>query len=455
MEIFQTIWTVLTSENESLTKLIISPLTFLEAYLYMMLFITILKISCTKKQKTWYTITFAIIAIINFLFIPSPYYTFINVLACPILVFIIFKLNVINSILCEVVTYIFTFIIITPLILIYTVFLDIPSSTVNAVPLQRIIYSIFFYIAMFLLYKTCAKYTINISMLNKLKKNISYPLLINFILGTLAMAIQCYLEFLYIDYIPASLIVLSIVVLFLYFIISFYSLYRTNTLEATTEKLEKEKLYNQTLGLLYDNIRGFKHDFNNIVQGIGGYISTNNMGGLKEYYSQILDDCQKVNNLSLLSPEVINNPAIYSILASKYHTANELGIKVNIEVFMDLSNINMKIYELTRVIGILLDNAIEASKLCEEKEINITIRKDVRANKQLFIIENTYLNKDVNIDEIFEKGKTSKTKKDAKNHGLGLWEVRNLVKKRRNLNLYTTKDEKYFKQQFEIYSNKV
>ena len=451
MEILQTIWNVLTSENERIANIVISPFIFIELYLYMKLFTTILNIKCTKKQKNIYVILSSVIAIANILFIPSPYYTFINVLACPILVFIIFKLNIINSILCEVVTYVFTFIIISPLILVYTVVLGIPSSVVNAVPLQRLIYSIIFYILMYILYKLCARFNINIAMLTKFKKNISTPLLINFILGTLAMAVQCYVEFIYIDYIPAYLIVLSILVLLLYFVISFYSLFRTNKLELTTEKLEQEQLYNKTLVLMYDNIRGFKHDFNNIVQGIGGYISTNNMDGLKEYYSEILDDCQRVNNLSLLSPEVINNPALYSLLTSKYHDATELGIKVNIEVFMDLSNINMKIYELTRALGILLDNAIEAAKECSEKEVNITMRKDKKSNKQLFIIENTYTNKDVNIDEIFKKGKTSKTSEDAKSHGLGLWEVRNTVKKRKNLDLYTTKNEKYFKQQFEVY----
>lgn len=85
------------------------------------------------------------------------------------------------------------------------------------------------------------------------------------------------------------------------------------------------------------------------------------------------------------------------------------------------------------------------------KEIIITFRKDIQKHKQLFIIQNTYSNKDVNIDEIFEKGKTTKVTKDSKNHGLGLWEIRQLLKKNHNLNLYTTKTEKYFKQQFEIY----
>ena len=451
MEILQTIWNVLTSENERITNIIVSPLNFVEVYLGMLIFTNILNIECSHKQKLIYSVVLGLIGIINLLFIPSPYYSFVNLFTFPVLVYIIFHLNILEAILCEIVVYFSMFLIITPLQLLYSYVTKLPSTLISAIPIHRLIYSILFYILIYLFCLICKKKNINLYRLHGIKKNFSPTLIINLLVGTLAIAVQYFIEYSYIDYMPVYVVIISIFVLITYFIISIVSLFRTSKLEVTTEELEKEHLYNQTLGLLYDNIRGFKHDFNNIVQGIGGYISTNNMEGLKEYYSQILDDCHRVNNLSLLSPEVINNPAIYSLLASKYYTANELGIKVNIEVFMDLSNINMKIYELTRVLGILLDNAIEASKECEEKEINITMRKDVKLNKQLFIVENTYLNKDINIDEIFEKGKTSKTKEDAKNHGLGLWEVRNLVKKRKNLNLYTTKDEKNFKQQFEIF----
>ena len=67
------------------------------------------------------------------------------------------------------------------------------------------------------------------------------------------------------------------------------------------------------------------------------------MNGLKKYYSQLLKDCQSVNNLTALNPDVINNPAIYSILASKYHKANELGIHINLEVFLDLTTLTTNI----------------------------------------------------------------------------------------------------------------
>lgn len=178
-----------------------------------------------------------------------------------------------------------------------------------------------------------------------------------------------------------------------------------------------------------------------------GYVGSGDMEGLRTYYSQLLDDCQKVNNLYGLSPEVITNPAIYSILASKYHKADELGIKINLDTYLNLKNLNMPIYEFSRILGILMDNAIEASQECEEKLINVEIRKDFKVDRQVLIIENTYANKDVNLDSIFEKGVTSK----PGNTGIGLWEVRKILSKNNDLNLFTNKDEKFFKQQLEMY----
>ena len=66
---------------------------------------------------------------------------------------------------------------------------------------------------------------------------------------------------------------------------------------------------------------------------------------------------------------------------------------------------------------------------------------------QLLIIENTYTNKDVNTDKIFGKGYSTK----KGNTGLGLWEVRQILNRNNNLNLFTTKNDEFFTQQFEIF----
>ena len=104
---------------------------------------------------------------------------------------------------------------------------------------------------------------------------------------------------------------------------------------------------------------------------------------------------------------------------------------------------------MIRILGILLDNAIQATRECDKKQINITIRKESKRNRQLLIVENTYAEKDIDTEKIYEKGYSTK----EGNTGLGLWEVRQILKKNTNLNLFTSKDNTYFKQQLEIYKN--
>lgn len=451
MEILQTIWTALTTENETLTKIFASFLMFIELYVSMLLFITILKIPANKKQKILYVLLLSLIGILNLWIIPTPYNTFINLIACPILVHFIFKTNLLKSILAEIIPYIVFVLLGSILVNIYTILSGIPTNSFVIVPIHKFLFSILMYSCAYFIYLFFKKHNININVVEKFGDASSRILLLNFSIGIVAVCIQSYLARFYNDYLPFHITFASVLILLIYFIISIYTLSRTSKLEVTTQSLEEERLYNKTLTILYDNIRGFKHDFNNIVQAIGGYISTNNMEGLKDYYSSLMEDCKKVNNLAVLNPELINNPAVYSLLTSKYHKAEELNIKMNFEVFLDLTTLNIKTYDLSRILGILLDNAIEASNKCEEKIINITIRKDNKANRQLFVIENTYSNKNVDTDRIFEKGYTSKVEEDNKSHGLGLWEVRKILNKNNNLNLFTSKDNKFFKQQLEIY----
>ncbi len=452
MEILQTILNALTSENELIMTIISIPMTFIEASIALLVFSYILNMSYTRKQATIYVIVFALIGIITPHVIRSPFYTFINVVALPVLLYFILKTNSLKAICAEALFYIIIFCIGTPLVLLYSSILHQDSIAFSTVPIYKIIYSLSLYVLLLALYKFLKKFKLRIRVLDRFDRWSYNALIINFILGTLAIFMQAYIECFYIKYIPTSFIITSLVVMIIYFITNLYSLYRTNQLEETQQLLSEEKMYNKTLNTLHDNIRGFKHDFNNIVQAIGGYLSTDNIDGLRTYYKDLLEECQLNNNLSLLNPEIINNPAIYSLLADKLYKCQEQKIKLNLEVLMDLSNLNIKMYELTRILGILLDNAIDAANKCDKKIVNIIFRKDNKTKIDLIIIQNTYINKDVNIDRIFEKGYTSKKDSDSKNHGLGLWEVRKYLKRNTNLDLYTTKNNEYFTQQFEIYN---
>lgn len=239
---------------------------------------------------------------------------------------------------------------------------------------------------------------------------------------------------------------LYVLTLDMYFFISITSIIYICSAIYSKQKIKNLNLCNKTILTMYDDTRAFKHDFHNILQAIGGYILTKDMEGLKKYYTEITGDCINSNNFCKLNPELINNPAIYNILVDKYTIANNNDIQINLDVMLDLNKLNIKIYELTRILGILLDNAIEASKECNEKNINISFKQDKQ--KQMLIVENTYNNKQVSIDKIFEKDFTTK----PHNTGLGLWEVRKILNKNSNLNLHTSKNNDYFSQQLEIYT---
>ena len=68
-------------------------------------------------------------------------------------------------------------------------------------------------------------------------------------------------------------------------------------------------------------------------------------------------------------------------------------------------------------------------------------------NRLLLIVENTYKNKDVDTEKIYEKGFST----NPGNSCLGLWKVRQILIRNNNLNLFTTGGDEYFKQQLEIY----
>lgn len=448
MEIFQTIWTAMTTPNPDLIQIITIPFGFLEIYLYMLLFTTILNFSTTQKYKLLYvSIIFIIGTFLNFLF--PTLANIANIILAPILIMVIFKTSILKAFIANIFPLVIGTILTTLISKIYLVAFQISLETLTDVVIYRIPFIIIVYFFMFVFYLLSKYLKLNINLLDNMKHENKNLLIINSILGVICLSSQYYLTVYYVDKLPILVTILSTISIFTYFFISIYSLTRTTRLEIANQDLEESQLYNKSLKILHDNIRGFKHDFNNIVQSIGGYVATEDMEGLKKYYAQLLDDCQRVNNLSILSPDVINNPAIYSLLTSKYYKANELGIKINLEIFMDLSTINMKIYEFTRILGILLDNAIEASSECDEKIVDIEFRKDFRLNKQLVIIKNTFLNQDIDMSKIFEKGYS--TKKNKKDHGLGLWEVNQILRKNNNMvELLTNKQDGLFIQQLEI-----
>ena len=349
MEILQTIWTALTTPNEGLINIISIPLAFLDAYIGMIFFSACLNIKSSRKQKIIYVCTFSVLALIINMVLPNLYSTFVRMILWPILVILILKTSVLKGILSEVVVLAITSCLeFISTRVVFGIF-HVTTNEIMLIPIYRFSIILSIYLVIWLLAIAIKYFKINIKIFDEMPTKTKLLLLANILLMAVVIAMQFYLIYFYIDIMPAFITFISILGLLAYFSISIYSIINSSKLEITARDLEGANLTIHSLRVLHDTVRTFKHDFDNIVNGIGGYVRNNDMEGLTKYYDQLLQDCNKTNNLYSLNPDVINHPAIYNILATKYYVADELNVQINLDIFLDLKEIEKYIGDKTVV----------------------------------------------------------------------------------------------------------
>ncbi|WP_314061021.1 GHKL domain-containing protein [uncultured Vagococcus sp.] len=194
-------------------------------------------------------------------------------------------------------------------------------------------------------------------------------------------------------------------------------------------------------------VRKFRHDYQNILTSLEIFIMEDDMVGLKEYFQLSIkresillnNQIQKISDLNKI--EVI---AIKSILANKLIYAQEKGIDVTFEAVEKVSEINLETVGLVRIIGIIMDNAIEATEIQGNGIIRVAI---FYINQDLFFIfENTCEKEVVSIHELTKNGVSTK----GNGRGQGLTNLAELVAKYDNLFLETRIENLTFIQQIII-----
>lgn len=432
------------TDNDLVFSILYSPITLVTCFFCIKLCCQLINIKITLKQNIISALLFGILLIIGKLYLPISYYRILSLIILPFIFIFIFKSNITQGILADVIMYIIV-------VSINTIFSHVYCQTYGIekfkegikIPIYKIMLMSTYIIAYYITKAKNTSITINESIPSDEHKRI----LLLSILGLLALTLQLWQSIYYSNKIPIILNIGNTISILLYFTLSISNIMKISHINKSNSDIAVLQEYNSTLKILNDDVRAFKHDFNNIIQSIGGFIAKKDLEGLEEYYKQISKDCSMTNNLEMLSPSVINNPAIYNLINQKVNISQQYGIQMSIHISLDLNTINMKIYEMTRVLGILLDNAIEAAKETESKIINVDFSLNELKHMQIIKIENSYKEKDVDLDKIFEKSYSTK----KGNTGLGLWEVRRILKRNNNLNLFTTKNSEFFSQQLEIF----
>lgn len=202
-----------------------------------------------------------------------------------------------------------------------------------------------------------------------------------------------------------------------------------------------------TLKKINMDLKCFRHDLNNMLHAMSGYMFIGDIGGLNTYFKKLMIDVTRVNFLEQITVKLKNNPAILGILIEKYDKTINADIELNIDIPYSIKYSGCKTYIIARIFGILIDNAIEATEMCEEKIINIQFLKDEKLSKEYIIISNTFKNHKIDLSRLYDTNYT--TKEDRVNHGLGLWKVNEIIKESEEYNIYTSIEDDYFVQKFE------
>lgn len=202
--------------------------------------------------------------------------------------------------------------------------------------------------------------------------------------------------------------------------------------EKKKTQLEMNSLYYDAYDQLILLIRERQHDMKNHINAILSMIhTTNNYEELaakqEEYCDYVIGQHEKTR--LVLS---VGNPLISGFLYSKIQEAEKKGIAVDYQIAMQKTTSVVPEYELVEMLGILLDNAIEALS----KEIKTTdndsakgIRLSIQETESELelVVANTSGHYEEDMTEhFFEAGYSSK----GKGRGIGLSKLKRMVHER-------------------------
>lgn len=419
---------------------------FIEAFTELCLMCILLKLPLKSNitKMAFSSIFIILTSQISFNYLPRYYLPFNVTIPYFIISLIIFKAKFFKTLFYILFSTLILLILdfIVTMLLIFLNFNNLSNPTLFTSLLAKCSFILLLMLTTFYLYYKNIRFTLenNFSKINILP--ILSNLLITFFLILPNILIVCvYFEK---QTLPFSIIFINITAIILSFFLSIYNTKKNTSLIRTEQELEFQKNYTSTLEILVDNLRTFKHDFDNTLQLLYGYIEIGSIDGLKKTFHQVLDESKTISSLSKLNPDKIKNPHLYGLLSAKNTQAIQNNISLDININGDVENIDMKIFDFSRILGIFLDNAIEATLDAKYKKICFLMKEE--NNYIEILIQNTYNQLALSTTEMFDKGKSSK----GENRGLGLYEVKKLLFKYKNCNLETYTEDCYFCQRLSI-----
>ncbi len=205
--------------------------------------------------------------------------------------------------------------------------------------------------------------------------------------------------------------------------------------------------YTDNLEATYNNLRSFKHDYVNILSTLAIFIDEKRYDELDVFFHDRIMPLTKEltqKNASLANLSRIKNLEIKSIFYSKLLLAINKNIEVTVDIPDEIDNPGIDSVDLTRILGIYLDNAIEAALETDRPVLNI--HSGTVDNQIVFIISNSFIDHGLSVSQMYKKGVSTK----GDDHGLGLHNVSVILGKYDNVFTETAIENGTFMQKLRI-----
>lgn len=229
---------------------------------------------------------------------------------------------------------------------------------------------------------------------------------------------------------PQNTIVFNCVLFFVYFVLS--SLLLINIVSSTKKNLQMQQEleaakqlqeYTETIEYHASQMREFKHDYLNILLTLDELIHDSDNKKLITYFDEQIKptghEVQTINT-GLVALKHIGDTAVKSLIYTKLSFALSKGIELHLFLNFDIPEFPMKSMDLAKLLGIYLDNAIEAALTAEKPEISVVFTK---TNGISLEITNNYAGEKPCLSRLTEKGYSLKDE----NRGLGLTQAEQIL----------------------------
>lgn len=171
-----------------------------------------------------------------------------------------------------------------------------------------------------------------------------------------------------------------------------------------------------------NTIRSQRHDFNLHLHAISGLVESGRYEECQAYVSRLVLEANAVNDIM-----PVNDAVVGSMLYHMREEARSRGSDITYEITYDMRDIFCNGFECNKIIGNLLQNAIDALRTPEDKAQGIRLCILKRRGNTVIILENRFTGEPDRIARVFDPGYSTK-----KGHeGIGLSMVLKTVERYR------------------------